>query len=138
MALIEIRVPDLGSFKDVVVIDILVKPGDTLELDTSIATLETEKATMDVPASAAGVVKSLHIERGGKVNTGDLVATVEASGVVAAAPAAPQKAAPAVTSAPAAAPAAAAPAAVAPAAATKASPAAATAIPGARADLRYL
>jgi len=61
MALKEIRVPDLGSFKDVAVIDLLVKPGDALEVDTPIATLETEKATMDVPSPSAGVLKSLHI-----------------------------------------------------------------------------
>jgi pyruvate dehydrogenase E2 component (dihydrolipoamide acetyltransferase) len=73
----EIRVPDLGSFKDVVVIEILVKPGDTLEIDTALATLETEKATMDVPAPCAGLVKSIHIEPGARVNTGDLVAVVE-------------------------------------------------------------
>jgi pyruvate dehydrogenase E2 component (dihydrolipoamide acetyltransferase) len=78
MALKEIRVPDLGSFKDVAVIELLVKPGDTLEIDTPIATLETEKATMDVPSPSAGVLKSLHIERGAKVNTGDLVALLEA------------------------------------------------------------
>jgi pyruvate dehydrogenase E2 component (dihydrolipoamide acetyltransferase) len=78
MALKEIRVPDLGSFKDVVVIELLVKPGDTLEVDTPIATLETEKATMDVPSPSAGVLKSLHIERGAKVNTGDLAAVIEA------------------------------------------------------------
>ena len=77
MALKEIRVPDLGSFKDVAVIDLLVKPGDALEVDTPIATLETEKATMDVPSPSAGVLKSLHIERGAKVNTGDLVAVLE-------------------------------------------------------------
>lgn len=73
----EIRVPDLGSFKDVVVIELLVQVGDRLEVDSPLATLETEKATMDVPAPVAGVVKSLHIERGGQVNTGDLVAIVE-------------------------------------------------------------
>ncbi len=78
MAIKEIRVPDLGSFKDVVVIELLVKPGDTLEVDTPIATLETEKATMDVPSPSAGVLKSLHIERGAKVNTGDLAAVIEA------------------------------------------------------------
>ncbi|NBP08016.1 MAG: hypothetical protein EBU76_06000, partial [Gammaproteobacteria bacterium] len=64
MALTEIRVPDLGSFKEVSVIEILVQPGDTLEIDTPIATLETEKATMDVPSPIAGVLRSLHIERG--------------------------------------------------------------------------
>lgn len=79
----EIRVPDLGSFKDVVVIELLVQVGDLLEVDSPLATLETEKATMDVPAPVAGVVKSLHIERGGRVNTGDLVAVVELAETVA-------------------------------------------------------
>ena len=79
MASIDIKVPDLGNFKDVVVIDLLVKPGDQVDVDTPIATLETEKATMDVPSSAAGIVKALHISRGGTVNSGDLVATLEGS-----------------------------------------------------------
>ena len=88
MALKDIHVPDLGSFKDVVVIEILVKPGDTLEVDAPIATLETEKATMDVPSPVAGVLRSLHIERGAKVNSGDLVAKVDAE-TATAPPAAP-------------------------------------------------
>jgi len=92
MASIDIKVPDLGNFKDVIVIDLLVKPGDQVEVDTPIATLETEKATMDVPSSAAGIVKALHIARGGTVNSGDLVATLEGSAAVAPA-AAPQAAA---------------------------------------------
>jgi pyruvate/2-oxoglutarate dehydrogenase complex dihydrolipoamide acyltransferase (E2) component len=57
-------VPDLGDFKDVEVIDVLVKPGDTIQLETPLITLETEKATMDVPSSAAGVVKSVCSEEG--------------------------------------------------------------------------
>ena len=88
MSVIEVRVPDLGSFKDVSVIELLVKPGDVVELETPLATLETEKATMDVPSSAAGIVKALHVARGGKVNAGDLVATLEASASVAQAAAA--------------------------------------------------
>jgi pyruvate dehydrogenase E2 component (dihydrolipoamide acetyltransferase) len=84
---VEIRVPDLGSFKDVAVIELLVAPGDTLELDTPIATLETDKATMDVPSTQAGKVMALHISRGMKVNSGDLVATVEAVAAAASAPA---------------------------------------------------
>jgi len=96
MASIDIKVPDLGNFKDVIVIDLLVKPGDQVEVDTPIATLETEKATMDVPSSAAGIVKALHIARGGTVNSGDLVATLEGSAAVApaAAPQAPAASAP--------------------------------------------
>lgn len=77
MASIEVRVPDLGTFKDVAVIELLVKPGDQIEVDASIATLETEKATMDVPSTVSGKVLSLHIARGGTVNGGDLVAIVE-------------------------------------------------------------
>ena len=76
MASIEVRVPDLGTFKDVAVIELLVKPGDQIEIDASIATLETEKATMDVPSTVSGKVLSLHIARGGSVNGGDLVAGV--------------------------------------------------------------
>ena len=131
MALKEIRVPDLGSFKDVAVIELLVAAGDRLELESSIATLETEKATMDVPSPVAGVVKTLHISRGMTVNSGDLVATVEADETVAK-PATP--AAASVVSAPAAPVTAATPAA-APAAVVIASAAVPQAIPGARADL---
>jgi pyruvate dehydrogenase E2 component (dihydrolipoamide acetyltransferase) len=113
---IDIRVPDLGSFKDVAVIELLVAPGDTIEVDTPIATLETDKATMDVPSSAAGKVVALHLSRGMKMNSGDLVATIEtaagavvasappAAAVVVAAPPAPAPA-PAPVPAPAAAPA---------------------------------
>ncbi|MBM4192247.1 MAG: branched-chain alpha-keto acid dehydrogenase subunit E2 [Gammaproteobacteria bacterium] len=77
MALKEIRIPDLGSFKDVMVIELLVQPGDFLEVNTPIATLETEKATIDLPAPSAGILKSLHIERGAKVNSSDLVGMFE-------------------------------------------------------------
>ena len=131
MALKEIRVPDLGSFKDVAVIELLVAAGDRLELESSIATLETEKATMDVPSPVAGVVKTLHISRGMTVNSGDLVATVEADETVAkpattaAAPVASAPAAPVTAATPAAAP----------AAVVSASAAVPQAIPGARADL---
>ena len=115
MPQIDIRVPDLGSFKDVAVIELLVAPGDTLEVDTPIATLETDKATMDVPSSAAGTVVALHLSRGMKMNSGDLVATIDTGAGVAAVSAPPAVAA--VTSlsvppAPAPAPAAAAPPAV--------------------------
>ena len=115
MPQIDIRVPDLGSFKDVAVIELLVAPGDTLEVDTPIATLETDKATMDVPSSAAGTVVALHLSRGMKMNSGDLVATIDTGAGVAAVSAPPAVAA--VTSlsvppAPEPAPAAAAPPAV--------------------------
>ena len=83
----EVRVPDLGNFPEVAVIDVLVKPGDTVEIDTPLVTLETEKATMDVPSSAAGVVEAVHVQKGGKVSEGALIVTLRAA--AAAAPAAP-------------------------------------------------
>jgi pyruvate dehydrogenase E2 component (dihydrolipoamide acetyltransferase) len=103
--LIEMRVPDMGNFKDVDVIDVLVKPGDAVQVDTPLATLETEKATMDVPATAAGVVEIVHVVKGGTISPGDLVVSVraaDAAPVTAAAPAAPQPAAAVSASAPAA------------------------------------
>jgi pyruvate dehydrogenase E2 component (dihydrolipoamide acetyltransferase) len=84
----EVRVPDLGDFKDVEVIEVLVKEGDTLALETPLVTLETEKATMDVPSSAAGTLVKLHVAKGSRVNSGELVATVRGTGSAAAAPAA--------------------------------------------------
>jgi len=118
--LVEVRVPDLGNFKDVAVIDVLVKPGDSIAIDTPLVTLESDKAAMDVPSTASGVVEKVHASKGGKVNTGDLLATVKADEVqrepvprpaASAQPAAPQPAAPqpAAPLKPAAQPAAAAP-----------------------------
>src|ERR1700694_4074793 len=78
--LVEVRVPDLGNFKDVVVIAVLVKPGDTIAIDTPLVTLESDKAAMDVPSTASGVVDKVHTTKGGKVNTGDLLATLKADG----------------------------------------------------------
>jgi pyruvate dehydrogenase E2 component (dihydrolipoamide acetyltransferase) len=80
---IEIRVPDMGDFKDVAVIDVMVKPGDAVEVDTPLITLETDKATMDVPSTGVGVVEKVHAEKGGKISPGDLVVTLKASGVAA-------------------------------------------------------
>ena len=104
--LIEIRVPDIGDYKDVEVIDVAVKPGDAVALDATLITLETEKATMDVPSTAAGVVRQVAVDRGGRVSQGDLIALVEATAAAASAqPAAAAKAAaPAASPAPAAAP----------------------------------
>jgi dihydrolipoamide dehydrogenase len=70
-------VPDLGDFKDVEVIDVLVKPGDKVELETPLITLETEKATMDVPSSAAGVVRSVEVKKGDRVSKGSAIIEVE-------------------------------------------------------------
>ena len=73
----DITVPDLGDFKDVEVIDVLVKPGDKIDVDTPLITLETEKAAMDVPSTAAGVVKSIAIKKGDRVSKGNVIAQIE-------------------------------------------------------------
>jgi len=85
----DITVPDLGDFKDVEVIDVLVKPGDQIDVDTPLLTLETEKATIDVPATAAGTLTSLALKKGDRVSKGSLIGQVDAKG------AAPAKAEPA-------------------------------------------
>ena len=74
-------VPDLGDFKDVEVIDVLVKPGDAIQLESPLITLETEKATMDVPSSAAGVVKSVAVKKGDRVSKGSVIVEVEGEAV---------------------------------------------------------
>ena len=73
----DVRVPDMGSFKDVTVVDVLVKIGDRVELESPLATLETEKATMDVPSPLAGIVLALHLAKGDKINTGDRVVSLQ-------------------------------------------------------------
>ncbi|MES2190734.1 MAG: dihydrolipoyllysine-residue acetyltransferase [Pseudomonadota bacterium] len=108
---IEVRIPDIGDFKDVTVIEVLVKPGDTIKAEQSLVTVESDKASMEIPSSSAGVLKELKVKMGDKVNIGDLLAIVEGSSV----------AAPAAAAAPAPVPAQAAQAA--PAAATASSPA---------------
>ena len=104
----DVRVPDLGDFKDVEVIEVLVKPGDTIELETPLVTLETEKATMDVPSSEAGVVKSVAVKKGDRVSKGSLVVTVEAGASASQTPSAAKADQPAAASAGPSAPAAAA------------------------------
>jgi pyruvate dehydrogenase E2 component (dihydrolipoamide acetyltransferase) len=96
MSTVEVRVPDMGNFESVTVIDVLVKPGDSIDIDTPLATLETDKATMDVPSSAKGVVEKVHVTKGGKVGPGALVVTVKGF----AAPAAGAAPAPAAAPAP--------------------------------------
>ena len=114
---VEVRVPDIGDFKDVAVIELLVKVGDTIKVEQSLITVESDKASMEIPSSTAGVVKEIKVKMGDTVNIGDLVVVLE--GVASAA------AAPAAATAPAA-----APAAVAPSAATvSAAPAAVAAAP---------
>jgi dihydrolipoamide dehydrogenase len=111
MATIELKVPDLGGSHDVPVIEILVKVGDSVEKDQSLVTLESDKATMDVPASQAGTIVELKVKVGDVVNDGTLIAIIEAAGAGASAPAAESKPAAAAAPAPAAAKAAPAPAA---------------------------
>ena len=102
---IEVRVPDIGDYHDVAIIDVMVKPGDVVAVDQSLCTIETDKAAMDVPATVAGKVVAVAVKVGSKVNQGDLVCTVQPQ----AAADAPAAAAPAVVAAPAALPTAPAP-----------------------------
>jgi pyruvate dehydrogenase E2 component (dihydrolipoamide acetyltransferase) len=81
---IEVRVPDIGDFKDVAVIELLVKPGDTVKLEQSLFTVESDKASMEIPSPAAGVIKELKVKIGDTVNIGDLVALLEGSAAAAA------------------------------------------------------
>ena len=104
--LIEVKVPDIGDFDAVPVIELFVKVGDTIAVDDAIATLESDKATMDVPSSHAGVVKEVLVNIGDKVSEGSVLIKVEAAGVAAAAPAAAAAAPAPAATAPAAAPAA--------------------------------
>ena len=78
-SLLEVKVPDIGDFKDVSVIELLVKPGDTIEVDQSLITIESDKASMEIPSSAAGVLKELKVKIGDKVNIGDLLAVLSGS-----------------------------------------------------------
>jgi len=123
MALIDVSVPDIGDFKDVAVIEILVKPGDTITLEQSLVTVESDKASMEIPSSHAGVVKELKLVLGDKINQGTLILTLEAADAAPGAPA-PAAAAPAAVTA--AAPVAGSAATAAPAAVTAAAPPAAS------------
>ncbi|MEO5606985.1 MAG: dihydrolipoyllysine-residue acetyltransferase [Polaromonas sp.] len=113
MALVDIQVPDIGDFDEVTVIELLVKPGDTVAVEQSLITVESDKASMEIPSSAAGVVKEIKVKLGDKVKQGSIVLSLEGEGAAAAtaaaatAPAAAPAAAAAPASAPAAAPAAA-------------------------------
>ena len=104
MALVEIKVPDIGDFDEVAVIELLVKVGDTVKAEQSLITVESDKASMEIPSSTAGVVKELRVKLGDKVKQGSVVLVVEAAGA-AAAPAAAPAAAVAAPAAPVAAPA---------------------------------
>jgi pyruvate dehydrogenase E2 component (dihydrolipoamide acetyltransferase) len=138
---VEIRVPDIGDFKDVVVIEVMVKAGDTIKAEQSLITVESDKASMEIPSPAAGVIKAFTVKVGDTVNIGDVLGTLESAGgapaaAAAAAPAAAAPAAaPAAASAPAAAPAASA-AAPAPAAAHNPTVAPSAAMPHASPSVR--
>ena len=105
MSQIEVKVPDIGDFKEVEVIELLVKPGDTVQAEQSLITVESDKATMEIPSSAAGVVKELKVKLGDKVAEGSLVLLLEVSDA-ASAPAPAPASSPAATAAPASVPAA--------------------------------
>ena len=77
MSTIDVKVPDIGDFKDIPVIEIFVKPGDSVKAEDSLVSLESDKATMDVPAPSAGVVKELKLKLGDKVSEGTLILTLE-------------------------------------------------------------
>ena len=110
--IIEVKVPDIGDFSEVPVIELYVKVGDSIKIDDAIATLESDKATMDVPSTVEGVVKEVLVQLGSKVGEGCVLIKVESGGAAVAAPAAaPAAQAAAPAPAPAAAPVAAAPAA---------------------------
>jgi len=107
MALVEVKVPDIGDFKDVQIIELLVKPGDTVKAEQSLVTVESDKASMEIPSSTAGVVKELKVALGDKINEGTLLLLLETGAAAAPAPAP----APTAAATPAAAPAAPVPAA---------------------------
>ena len=135
---VEVKVPDIGDFTDVPVIDVFVKVGDTVKVDDALVTLESDKATMDVPSSVAGVVKEVKVKLGDRISEGSVVVVVETSGgAVAAAPQASAAPAPAAVAA-APAPAAKAPAAAAPVAAALPLGSKAHASPSVRAYAREL
>jgi len=115
MALVNIQVPDIGDFDEVGVIELLVKVGDTVKAEQSLITVESDKASMEIPSSHAGVVKELKVALGDKVKQGSVIAVVEAVGAAAATPAAAPAPAPAAPTAAAPVAAAAAPVALAPA-----------------------
>ena len=99
-ASVDIRVPDIGDFKDVVVIEVLVKVGDTVKAEQSLVTVESDKASMEIPSSQAGVIKELKVKLADKINVGDVLLVLEAAAGAPAQAAAP---APALAPAPAAA-----------------------------------
>ena len=91
MSRIDLVVPDLGNFDEVAIVDVLIKVGDAVDVDTPLVTLETDKATMDVPSTAAGTVTEILAKKGGKIGKGGVIARIEGSAAAPAAAPAPQK-----------------------------------------------
>jgi len=87
--MIEVKVPDIGDFEDVEIIEVLVKPGDRVEKEASLITLESDKATIEIPSPKAGVVKELRVKLGDKVSQGSPILLLEESAGAAAAPSKP-------------------------------------------------
>lgn len=83
-SIIEIKVPDVGNVPEIDIVEVLIQPGDVVAVEQTLAVMETDKATMDLPSSAAGIIKTVHIKPGDKVSEGTLIATVEVSDVAAA------------------------------------------------------
>ena len=100
MTLVEVKVPDIGDFDEVAVIELLVKVGDTVAAEQSLITVESDKASMEIPSSTAGLVKELRVAMGDKVKQGSVVLMLEAAGEATAAAPAPAAAAPAPAAAP--------------------------------------
>ncbi|MET3363688.1 MULTISPECIES: dihydrolipoyl dehydrogenase [Bradyrhizobium] len=94
---VEVKVPDIGDFKDVAVIEVMVKPGETVAVDTSLIMVESDKASMEIPSSHAGVVREVRVKVGDKVSEGAVILMLEAAGAAATPPPAPAAAAPAAT-----------------------------------------
>ena len=103
MAVIDVKVPDIGDFDAVPIIGVLVAPGDTVAVEDPLIELESDKATMEVPSPAAGKIAEIKVKEGDKVSEGSFILTLEQEGAGAAAPAeaAPKEAAPAPASTPA-------------------------------------
>ncbi len=109
MSSVEVKVPDIGDFKDIPVIEVFVKPGDTVKAEDSLVTLESDKATMDVPSPSAGTVQTVRVKLGDKVSEGSVIVVLDVAEAGAAKPAAAPAATPAKTQQPAPTAAAAAP-----------------------------
>jgi len=101
MSTIEVKVPDIGDFKDVPIIEVFVKPGDAVKAEDPLITLESDKATMDVPSPAAGTVREVRVKLGDKVSEGSVILILEAAGAAASKPAAAPTAPAATPTAPA-------------------------------------